>query len=72
MAKISINKLKLNKDYKKINIKWNEETDIEVKQYLPVNEKLELISSSSLTSILLLRLYISNLPYIKYLDLFFS
>ena len=44
MAKISINKLKLNKDYKKINIKWNEETDIEVKQYLPVNEKLELIS----------------------------
>ena len=45
MAKISINKLKLNKDYKKININWNEEIDIEVKQYLPVNEKLELISS---------------------------
>lgn len=44
MAKISINKLKLNKDYKKININWNEEIDIEVKQYLPVNEKLELIS----------------------------
>ena len=44
MAKISINKLKLNKDYKKININWNEEINIEVKQYLPVNEKLELIS----------------------------
>lgn len=44
MAKVSLTKLglKVNQDVK--NIEFNEQT-IEVKQYLPINEKLELISS---------------------------
>ena len=44
MAKVSLTKLglKVNQDIK--NIEFNEQT-IEVKQYLPINEKLELISS---------------------------
>ena len=44
MAKVSLTKLglKVNQDVK--NIEFNEQ-DIEVKQYLPINEKLELISS---------------------------
>lgn len=44
MAKVSLTKLglKINQDVK--NIDFNEQT-IEVKQYLPVNDKLELISN---------------------------
>ena len=44
MAKVSLTKLglKINQDIK--TIKFNEQT-IEVKQYLPVNDKLELISN---------------------------
>lgn len=44
MAKVSLTKLglKVNQDVK--NIEFNEQI-IEVKQYLPINEKLELISS---------------------------
>ena len=44
MAKVSLTKLglKVNQDIK--NIEFNEQI-IEVKQYLPINEKLELISS---------------------------
>ena len=44
MAKVSLTKLglKVNQDVK--NIEFNKQT-IEVKQYLPINEKLELISS---------------------------
>ena len=44
MAKVSLTKLglKVNQDIK--NIEFNEQT-IEVKQYLPVNDKLELISN---------------------------
>ena len=44
MAKVSLTKLglKVNQDVK--NVEFNEQT-IEVKQYLPINEKLELISS---------------------------
>ena len=44
MAKVSLTKLglKINQDIK--NIEFNEQI-IEVKQYLPINEKLELISS---------------------------
>ena len=44
MAKVSLTKLglKVNQDVK--NIEFNEQT-IEIKQYLPINEKLELISS---------------------------
>lgn len=44
MAKVSLTKLglKVNQDVK--NIKFNEQI-IEIKQYLPINEKLELISS---------------------------
>ena len=44
MAKISLTKLglKVNQDIK--NVEFNEQI-IEVKQYLPVNEKLELISN---------------------------
>ena len=44
MAKVSLTKLglKVNQDVK--NIEFNEQ-NIEVKQYLPINEKLELISS---------------------------
>ena len=44
MAKVSLTKLglKINQDVK--NIDFNEQT-IEVKQYLPVNDKLELIST---------------------------
>ena len=44
MAKVSLTKLglKVNQDVK--NIEFNEQI-IEIKQYLPINEKLELISS---------------------------
>ena len=44
MAKVSLTKLglKVNQDIK--NIEFNKQI-IEVKQYLPINEKLELISS---------------------------
>jgi hypothetical protein len=44
MAKVSLTKLglKVNQDIK--NIEFNEQI-IEVKQYLPVNDKLELISN---------------------------
>ena len=44
MAKVSLTKLglKVNQDIK--NIEFNEQI-VEVKQYLPVNDKLELISN---------------------------
>lgn len=44
MAKISLNKLNLKVDNSIKALKFNEQ-DIEIKQYLPVNEKLELIST---------------------------
>ena len=44
MAKISFSKLGLNKDSIQPKIlNWND-TDIEIKQYLPIQEKLELLS----------------------------
>lgn len=43
MAKVTFNKLGLSKNLDKKNIEINEQV-IEVKQYLPVEEKLELIS----------------------------
>ena len=44
MAKVSLTKLGLKVNQNVKNIKFNEQI-IEVKQYLPINEKLELISS---------------------------
>ena len=44
MAKVSFTKLGLKKN-EKVGILHINEQDIEVKQYLPINEKLELISS---------------------------
>lgn len=44
MAKVSLIKLGLKVNQNVKNIEFNEQ-DIEVKQYLPINEKLELISS---------------------------
>lgn len=44
MAKVSFTKLGLTKPQAIAEIEWNEQK-IEVKQYLPVNEKLELISN---------------------------
>ena len=44
MAKIAFSKLGLTKNQNVKTIKFNEQ-EIEVKQYLPVNEKLELISN---------------------------
>lgn len=43
MAKVSFTKLGLNKNQEVKHVVWNEQT-IEVKQYLPVNEKLMVIS----------------------------
>ena len=43
MAKVAFSKLKLTKQIKTVTVKY-EEQEIEVLQYLPVNEKLELIS----------------------------
>jgi len=45
MSKISFSKLKLTKNNEVTIIHFNEEIEIEVKQYLPSNEKLELISN---------------------------
>lgn len=44
MAKISLNKLNLKIDNTVTILKFNEQ-DIEIKQYLPANEKLEMIGS---------------------------
>ena len=44
MAKISLNKLGLKVNDSTLIIKFNDQ-DIEVKQYLPINEKLDLIST---------------------------
>ena len=44
MAKVSFTKLGLTKNQEVKNIEWGEYT-IEVKQYLPINEKLNLISN---------------------------
>ena len=44
MAKVSFTKLGLTKNQEVKIVNWNEQ-DIEVKQYLPVNEKLTLISN---------------------------
>lgn len=44
MAKVSFTKLGLSKNQEVKNIEWGEYT-IEVKQYLPINEKLDLISN---------------------------
>jgi hypothetical protein len=41
MAKLSFNKLKLKMSEEVVNIIFNEQT-IEVKKYLPINEKLEM------------------------------
>lgn len=45
MAKISLNKLGLKVDDSTSTVKFNDQ-DIEVKKYLPVNEKLDLISNA--------------------------
>ena len=44
MAKVSFTKLGLTKNQEVKNVEWNEQI-IEVKQYLPINEKLTLISN---------------------------
>lgn len=44
MAKVSFTKLGLAKNQAVKNIVWNEQ-NIEIKQYLPINEKLELITN---------------------------
>ena len=44
MAKVSLNKLNLKIDDSVSIVKFNEQ-DIEIKQYLPINEKLELIGA---------------------------
>lgn len=44
MAKVSFTKLGLVKNQAVKNIVWNEQ-NIEIKQYLPINEKLELITN---------------------------
>ena len=44
MAKLSFNKLGLTKNQDVVNITFNDQV-IEVKQYLPVNDKLQLISN---------------------------
>ena len=44
MAKVSLNKLNLKIDNSISTLKFNEQ-DIEVKQYLPINEKLDMIST---------------------------
>lgn len=44
MAKVSFTKLGLTKNQEVKNVEWGEYT-IEVKQYLPINEKLNLISN---------------------------
>ena len=44
MAKVPFTKLGLTKNQNVEIIKWNEQ-DIEVKQYLPINNKLELVSN---------------------------
>lgn len=44
MSKLSFNKLGLVKNTKVVFLKYNEQ-EIEIQQYLPVNEKLELISN---------------------------
>ena len=44
MAKVSFTKLGLTKNQEVKIVNWNEQ-DIEVKQYLPINEKLTLISN---------------------------
>ena len=44
MAKIAFSKLKLNKKEDIVNIQIND-IEVEVKQYLPINEKLELIGT---------------------------
>lgn len=44
MAKLSFNKLGLTKNQDVVNITFNDQA-IEVKQYLPVNDKLQLISN---------------------------
>jgi hypothetical protein len=44
MAKVAFTKLGLSKNQEVENIEWNEQ-NIEVKQYLPINEKLTLISN---------------------------
>ena len=44
MAKIGFTKLGLKPNNEIVNIKFNEQ-NIEVKQYLPVEEKLELITN---------------------------
>lgn len=44
MAKISLNKLNLKKFEKTETITWNEQ-EIEIKQYLPIEDKLKLIST---------------------------
>ncbi len=44
MAKVPFTKLGLTKNQNVEIIKWNEQ-DIEVKQYLPINDKLELVSN---------------------------
>ena len=44
MARVSFTKLGLTKNQEVKIVNWNEQ-DIEVKQYLPINEKLTLISN---------------------------
>lgn len=44
MAKISFTKLNLHKNDEVASFEWNDQT-IEVKQYLPIQEKMDLISS---------------------------
>ena len=65
MAKIAFTKLGLKVDKENEIINWNDQ-EIEIKQYLPVNEKLELISRIINNSISLLFIYfllfIDNFP----------
>lgn len=44
MAKVAFTKLDLKKNQETINLQINDEVTIEVKQYLPISEKLKMIS----------------------------
>ena len=44
MAKVAFSKLDLKKNQEIVNLKINDEVTIEVKQYLPISEKLKMIS----------------------------
>jgi hypothetical protein len=44
MAKVAFSKLDLKKNQEIVNLEINDEVTIEVKQYLPISEKLKMIS----------------------------